>query len=125
MSLRRRLLVCLLPLMLLTMSVELWSTQREALAAANSAYDRSIRGALKAIEAKWRKKLADDEATIVDLANKNVLMEKAGDKFHVLPGVSQPASDETLFGRIDWIQKNDAQREPRVISSTRCRLVAG
>ena len=51
MSLRRRLLVCLLPLMLLTMSVELWSTQREALAAANSAYDRSIRGALKAIEA--------------------------------------------------------------------------
>ena len=49
------------------------------------------------------------KATIVDLANKNVLMEKAGDKFHVLPGVSQPASDETLFGRIDWIQKNEAK----------------
>lgn len=49
------------------------------------------------------------KATIVDLANKNVLMEKAGDKFHVLPGVSQPASDETLFGQIDWIKKNEAQ----------------
>ena len=29
------------------------------------------------------------KATIIDLANKNVLMEKAGDRFHVLPGVSQ------------------------------------
>ncbi|MGL5733896.1 MAG: ABC transporter substrate-binding protein [Beijerinckiaceae bacterium] len=49
------------------------------------------------------------KATIVDLANKNVLMEKAGDKFHVLPGVSQPASDETVFGQIDWIKKNEAK----------------
>ncbi|MHB2170050.1 ABC transporter substrate-binding protein [Alsobacter sp. R-9] len=48
-------------------------------------------------------------ATIVDLANKNLLMEKAGDRFHVLPGVSQPASDETLFGNIEWIQKNEKQ----------------
>ncbi len=49
------------------------------------------------------------KASIIDLANKNVLMEKAGDKFHVLPGVSQPASDETLFGQIDWIKKNEAK----------------
>lgn len=49
------------------------------------------------------------KASIVDLANKNVLMEKAGDKFHVLPGLSQPASDETLFGQIDWIKKNEAK----------------
>ena len=48
-------------------------------------------------------------ATIVDLANKNLLMEKAGDRFHILPGVSQPASDETLFGNIEWIQKNEKQ----------------
>lgn len=40
-----------LPLTLLITAAELWSTHREALAAANSAYDRSIRGALKAIEA--------------------------------------------------------------------------
>lgn len=49
------------------------------------------------------------KATIVDLANKNLLLEKAGDHFHVLPGVSNPASDETVFGQIDWIRKNEAQ----------------
>ncbi|KFC69359.1 NMT1/THI5 like protein [Bosea sp. LC85] len=49
------------------------------------------------------------KATIVDLANKDLLLEKAGDRFHVLPGVSEPASDETLFGQIDWIQKNEKQ----------------
>lgn len=49
------------------------------------------------------------KATIVDLANKNLLLEKAGDRFHVLPGVSAPASDETLFGNIEWIQKNEKQ----------------
>lgn len=49
------------------------------------------------------------KATIVDLANKNLLLEKAGDRFHVLPGVSEPASDETLFGQIDWIKKNERQ----------------
>lgn len=49
------------------------------------------------------------KATIVDLANKNTLMEKAGDRFHVLPGVSSPASDETLFGNIEWIKANEKQ----------------
>jgi NitT/TauT family transport system substrate-binding protein len=49
------------------------------------------------------------KATIVDLANKNVLMEKAGDRFHILPGVSEPASDETLFGNIDWMRRNEKQ----------------
>ncbi len=49
------------------------------------------------------------KATIVDLANKNTLMEKAGDRFHVLPGVSSPASDETLFGNVDWIKANEKQ----------------
>ncbi|BCX18346.1 MAG: nitrate ABC transporter substrate-binding protein [Geminicoccaceae bacterium] len=46
------------------------------------------------------------KATIVDLANKNLLLEKGGDRFRVLPGVDQPASDETLFGRKDWIDAN-------------------
>ena len=46
------------------------------------------------------------KATIVDLANKNLLMSKAGDRFHVLPGIDTPASDELLFGRSDWIEKN-------------------
>jgi NitT/TauT family transport system substrate-binding protein len=36
-------------------------------------------------------------------------MEKAGDRFHILPGVSIPASDETLFGNINWIKQNEKQ----------------
>lgn len=49
------------------------------------------------------------KASIVDLANKNVLMEKAGDRFTILPGVSSPASDETLFGNVEWIKANEKQ----------------
>ena len=45
-------------------------------------------------------------ATIVDLSNKNILMSKAGDRFHVLPGLSDPASDEVLFAEIGWMKKN-------------------
>ena len=46
------------------------------------------------------------KATILDLANTKILMEKAGDRFATLPGVENPASDEILFARTDWIQKN-------------------
>jgi NitT/TauT family transport system substrate-binding protein len=46
-------------------------------------------------------------ATIVDLSNKNILMEKAGEKFHVLPGITDPASDEVLFADLDWMKKNE------------------
>lgn len=46
-------------------------------------------------------------ATIVDLSNKNILMAKAGDKFHVLPGITDPASDEVLFAEIGWMKKNE------------------
>ncbi|MFW2365459.1 MAG: ABC transporter substrate-binding protein [Desulforhopalus sp.] len=46
-------------------------------------------------------------ATIVDLSNKNILMEKAGDKFIVLPGISDPASDEVLFAELGWLQENE------------------
>jgi len=48
-------------------------------------------------------------ATIVDLANKNILMAKAGDRFHVLPGVDDPASDEVLFAEIGWMKNNEKQ----------------
>jgi NitT/TauT family transport system substrate-binding protein len=51
------------------------------------------------------------KASIVDLANKNKLMEMAGDRFHVLPGVSNPASDECLFASTTWIEKNQAQTD--------------
>ncbi|MEX1329264.1 MAG: ABC transporter substrate-binding protein [Desulfobacterales bacterium] len=45
-------------------------------------------------------------ATIVDLSNKNILMAKAGDRFHVLPGITDPASDEVLFAEIGWMKEN-------------------
>lgn len=46
------------------------------------------------------------DATIVDLSNKNILMAKAGDRFHVLPGYDKPASDEVLFAEIGWLKSN-------------------
>jgi NitT/TauT family transport system substrate-binding protein len=45
-------------------------------------------------------------ATIVDLSNKNILLEKAGDRFHVLPGLDDGASDEVLFANLDWLEAN-------------------
>jgi NitT/TauT family transport system substrate-binding protein len=49
------------------------------------------------------------KATIVDLANKNKLMEMAPDKFHVLPGIDNPASDELIFASADWLKNNAEQ----------------
>jgi NitT/TauT family transport system substrate-binding protein len=50
------------------------------------------------------------KGTILDLANKNQLMAKAAPgQFAVLPGVSNPASDETIFAGLDWIKKNEPQ----------------
>lgn len=46
------------------------------------------------------------KASIVDLANKNKLMAMAGDKFHVLPGLDNPASDELIFASAEWIEAN-------------------
>lgn len=50
-SLRRTLLLVLLPGMLLLMVTELWLAWRSSVDAANSAYDRSLLGAIKAIDA--------------------------------------------------------------------------
>ena len=46
------------------------------------------------------------KATILDLPNTKILMEKAGDRFATLPGVENPSSDEILFARTDWLDKN-------------------
>lgn len=46
------------------------------------------------------------EATIVDLANRNKLMEMAGDRFHVLPGLDEPASDELIFASEAFLAEN-------------------
>ncbi len=47
------------------------------------------------------------DATIIDLSNKNKLMRsEASDKFNVLEMFDVEASDEALFGNLDWIQNN-------------------
>ena len=50
-SLRRTLLLVLFPGLLLVVGAELWSTWRTALDAANAAYDRSLLGAIKSMDA--------------------------------------------------------------------------
>ncbi len=50
-SLWRLLALLLLPLLAVVTSVELWMTRHDALEAANAAYDRSLLGALKSIDA--------------------------------------------------------------------------
>lgn len=47
------------------------------------------------------------EATIIDLSNKNKLMRSdAADGFNVLEMFDVEASDEALFGNLNWIQNN-------------------
>lgn len=46
------------------------------------------------------------KASIIDLANKNKLMSMASDRFHILPGVTDPVTDEALFADINWLKKN-------------------
>ena len=50
-SLRRTLLLVLLPGMMAVVGAELWLTWRTAVDAANAAYDRSLLGAIKAMDA--------------------------------------------------------------------------
>ena len=48
------------------------------------------------------------EATIIDLSNKNKLMRsEAASDFNVLEMFDVEASDEALFGNLDWIQNNE------------------
>jgi len=48
------------------------------------------------------------DATIIDLSNKNKLMRSpAADDFNVLEMFDVEASDEALFGNLNWIQDNE------------------
>lgn len=47
-------------------------------------------------------------ASILDSTNKNFLMREAPGKFTVLPLGEVKASDEALFARLDYLQKNQA-----------------
>lgn len=45
-------------------------------------------------------------ATILDIPNKNFVLGEAPDQFHILPAPEVTASDETMFGNIEWLQQN-------------------
>src|ERR687891_557849 len=45
-------------------------------------------------------------ATILDSTNKNFLLKEGGSKFTVLPMGNVKASDESLFARMDYLDKN-------------------
>lgn len=47
------------------------------------------------------------KATILDLANRNKIIEEAGDRFNSLPMFEVKASDEALFANLDWIKENE------------------
>ena len=48
------------------------------------------------------------DATIIDLSNKNKLMRsEASENFNVLEMFEVEASDEALFGNLDWIKNNE------------------
>jgi NitT/TauT family transport system substrate-binding protein len=46
------------------------------------------------------------KATILDIPNKNFVMGEDPDRFHVLPAPKVDASDETMFGNMEWLQHN-------------------
>ena len=46
------------------------------------------------------------KATILDLPNTNLVLEKAPDKFHLLPGPKQAVTNEGLFAHQEWMKNN-------------------
>ena len=48
------------------------------------------------------------KASILDATNKNFLMREAPGKFTILPLGEVKASDESLFARVEYLQKNNA-----------------
>jgi NitT/TauT family transport system substrate-binding protein len=46
------------------------------------------------------------KATVMDLPNTNLVLEKAPDKFHLLPGPQTPATNEGLFAHQSWMEEN-------------------
>jgi NitT/TauT family transport system substrate-binding protein len=51
------------------------------------------------------------DAAIIDLLNKNMIMEEHPGDFHVLSwvGPDEVVTDEALFARLDWLQENEDQ----------------
>jgi NitT/TauT family transport system substrate-binding protein len=51
------------------------------------------------------------DAAVIDLLNKNMIMEEHPDEFHVLSwvGPDEVVTDEALFARLDWLEENEDQ----------------
>jgi NitT/TauT family transport system substrate-binding protein len=51
------------------------------------------------------------DAALIDLLNKNMIMEEHPDDFRVLSwvGPDEVVTDEALFARLDWLQENEEQ----------------
>ena len=68
------------------------------------------------------------DAAIIDLLNKNMIMEEHPDKFRVLSwvGPDEVVTDEALFARLDWLQENEdsGHPPPRVAARVRPRRSA-
>jgi NitT/TauT family transport system substrate-binding protein len=47
------------------------------------------------------------QATMLDIPTKNFVMSEEPDKFLVLPTPETSASDEVLFGNVEWMQQNE------------------
>ncbi|MQA99717.1 MAG: ABC transporter substrate-binding protein [Actinobacteria bacterium] len=47
------------------------------------------------------------KATILDIPNKNYVLGQEPGRFHVLPVPEMRASDETMFGNVEWLQQNE------------------
>jgi NitT/TauT family transport system substrate-binding protein len=47
------------------------------------------------------------KATILDIPNKNFVLGEEPDRFHILPTPEVAASDETMFGNIEWLRQNE------------------
>lgn len=46
------------------------------------------------------------QATVLDIPNKNFVMDESPGRFHVLPLPELGASDEALFGNVEWMRNN-------------------
>lgn len=47
-------------------------------------------------------------ATFLDIPNMNFVMSEEPDRFHQLPLPDIPATDEALFGQVEWLEDNQA-----------------
>jgi NitT/TauT family transport system substrate-binding protein len=47
------------------------------------------------------------QATMLDIPTKNFVLDQAPGQFHILPAPEVAASDETMFGNLEWLQEND------------------